>query len=372
MTSSLDPAPTIEKLIRPDLLDIEPYEPIVPLKVLSERCGVPIDKIVKLDGNENPYGCSPRVQRALANYPFYHIYTDPMQREVRKALEDYVGVNAEYIVVGSGSDELIDLTLRLFLEPGDKVINCQPTFGMYSFNTAVCGGRIVDVPRDSAYAVDVAAMKRAIGPRVKVVFITSPNNPTGNVTPQSDILELVRTGIIVVVDEAYHEFSGTTVAPLVPDHENLIVLRTFSKWAGLGGLRIGYGIFPVKIANLIFKIKPPYNVNVAAQVAALESLADLDYLQGVVRTIIAERERLFSGLKQLGFLESLPSQANFILCSVLHGEARQIADELAKEGVFVRYFDTPRLKNFLRISVGKPEHTDALIAALRRIGGANE
>jgi len=375
MTSSFDPIPNIERLIRPELLGLKPYEPIEPLEVLSQRCGVPVDKIIKLDGNENPYGCSPRVQRALADYSYYHIYTDPLQRDVRQALERYVGVGSEHIVMGSGSDELIDLTLRLLLEPGDKVINCQPTFGMYSFSTAVCGGQIVDVPRDSAYAVDVAAVKKAVDPRTKAIFIASPNNPTGNVTLRDDILELVRTGIMVVVDEAYCEFSGQTVAPLVLDHENLIVLRTFSKWAGLGGLRIGYGIFPVNIADLIFKIKPPYNVNIAAQVAALASLADLEYLQGVVRKIVAERERLYSELKRLGFLEPLPSQANFILCRVLDGPSqregsRQIVNELAKVGIFVRYYDTPLLRNFLRISVGKPEHTDALVGALRRIGGS--
>jgi len=356
-------------LIRGDLVGIEPYDPIVPLEVLSERCGVPVEKLIKLDGNENPYGCSPRVRHALANYPFYHIYPDPLQREIMGPLEEYVGVGREHIVAGSGSDELIDLVLRLFLEPGDKVINSVPTFGMYPFSTAVCGGKTVTVPRNDAYEVDIAGVKSAIDKRAKVIFIASPNNPTGNSTPQRDILKLIETGVIVVVDEAYYEFCGETVAPLVPKYANLIVLRSFSKWAGLGGLRVGYGIFSINIAELIRRIKIPYNVNIAAMIAVKESLADKEYLQTKVKAIIAERKRLFDRLKKQGILSPLPSQSNFILCRVIKGDARKIKQGLDSKGIFVRYFDTPLLRNMLRISVGKPEHTDALIEALAKYKG---
>ncbi len=359
----------IEKIIRGDLLRLNAYQPIVPLDVLSLEAGVPVEGVIKLDGNENPYGCSQRVRDALAAYPFYHIYPDPEQREVRQALEGYVGVGAEYILAGAGSDELIDLILRLFLNPGDKVINCVPTFGMYSFCTEVCGGEIVDVPRDKSYAVDVAGVKQAIDEKTKVVFIASPNNPTGNIAAESDILELVKTGIAVVVDEAYYEFSGVTVAPLVTQYQNLIVLRSFSKWAGLAGLRIGYGVFPTSLIEHLLKIKQPYNINVAAQIAVKESFADIDYLKDTVKAIVAERERLLTELENVRFLKPWPSQANFIYCAVLDGDAQTIHKELQKKGIFIRYFDTPLLKNSLRISVGKPEHTDALIEALREIGG---
>ena len=171
----------------------------------------------------------------------------------------------------------------------------------------------------------------------------------------------------MVVDEAYYEFSGVTIAPLVPHYENLVVLRSFSKWAGLAGLRVGYGIFPHRLAELISKIKPPYNVNVAAQIAALESLRDVDYLRDTIGTIVAERGCLFAKLKGVGFLDPFPSQANFILCSVLNGQAREIHHQLKQKGIFIRYFDTPQLENCLRISVGKPEHTDVLIDALKGV-----
>jgi len=357
----------IERLLRSDLFGLKAYQPIVPPDVLSEQAGIPIKGVIKLDGNENPYGCSPRVKDALANYNFYHIYPDPDQREVRKELERYVGVSAEHIVAGSGSDELIDLILRLFIESGDQVLNCVPTFGMYPFCTEICGGEVVDVPRDKSYAIDGTKVKEAVSERTKIIFVASPNNPTGNVTPERDILELVKTGIVVVVDEAYYEFSGVTVAPLVLKYENLIVLRSFSKWAGLAGLRIGYGIFSTLISQHLLKIKQPYNINLAAEIAVKESLIDTDYLKSTVRAIIAERERLFTKLGELKFLNPFPSQANFILCAVVKEDAQVIHEGLQKKGIFVRYFDTPLLRNSLRISVGKPEHTDALIEALKEL-----
>lgn len=360
----------VEKMMRGDLLGLKAYQPIIPPEVLSERAGVPIEGVIKLDGNENPYGCSPKIGRALAGYPFYHIYPDPEQRELRKSLAGYAGVDAAHIVAGAGSDELIDLILRLFLEPGDGVINCVPTFGMYPFCTEICSGKVIDVPRDKFYAIDIAGIKEAVGEKnekTKIIFIASPNNPTGNTTPQRDILELVNLGKVVVIDEAYYEFSGTTIAALVSKYENLIVLRSFSKWAGLAGLRIGYGIFPTLIAEQLLKIKQPYNINLAAQVALQESLADIEYLQDTVQKIISERERLFQKLGELKFLKPFPSQANFILCAVVKGNARLIHEGLQKRGIFLRYFDTPLLRNLLRISVGKPEHTDALIEALKEM-----
>ncbi len=359
----------MERLIRHHFSQLEPYEPIVPVEVLAQRAGIPLERVIKLDGNENPYGCSPRVQRALADYRLYHIYPDPLHRELRQPLAGYVGLGAEHIVVGSGSDEIIDLILRLCLEPGDKVINCPPTFGMYPFSTAVCGGQVVNVPRDANYEVDVDAVRSAIDQKAKVVFLTSPNNPSGNVIPEEDILEIVDSEILVVVDEAYYEFSGVSMASHVPRYHNLVVLRSFSKWAGLAGLRVGYGIFPRELAELMYRIKPPYNVNSAALVAAREALADIDYLRDEIDAIIRERERLFLKLSELGSLKPYPSRANFILCRVLEGDALKIKQSLEKKGIFIRHFNTPLLQNMLRISVGKPEHTDALIEALASMEG---
>ena len=357
----------IEKFIRPELMTMKGYVPIEPTEVLSQRAGLPSNKVIKLDGNENPYGCSPKVYQALANYRYYHNYPDPEQMELRKALEEYTGLGRQHIVCGMGSDDLIDLILRLFLKPGDQVINCPPTFGMYPFSTDVCGGRVVDVPRTKDFTIDIVGIKKALTNRTKAIFVASPNNPTGDTPTEKEIMELVGTGKIVVVDEAYFEFSNVTMANLVPSYPNLIVLRTFSKWAGLAGLRIGYGFFPVEIAGYLMKIKQPYNANAAAQAAVLVSLADIEYLRANVARIVKERERLFGKLKELDWIRPYPSQGNFILCSLLEGKAKEIWQQLRKKGIFVRYFDTPRLKDCLRISVGKPEDTDALVKALKEV-----
>lgn len=358
------------RLLRQGLLDMPPYEPIEPLEVLAQRLGMAEGDIVKLDGNENPYGPSPRVAEALAAYPHYHIYPDPLQRQVRQALADFLGLGLEHIVVGNGSDELLDLIGRAFLSPGDGVVNAPPTFGMYPFLARSYGARLIDVPRKDDYRLDLAGLAAAVRLGAKLLFLCSPNNPTGNALSPEELERLLALGTVVVVDEAYVEFGGNDFASLVPSRDNLIVLRTFSKWAGLAGLRAGYGVFPRAIAEVILKIKMPYNMNVAAQAAILASLADTDTLRQRVRAIVAERERLFEGLGRLPWLRPWPSQANFILCEVKGLDAGQVARRLQARGIFVRYFDRPELRRCLRISVGKPEHSDRLLAALREIGAS--
>lgn len=357
----------IQKMIKPGLGTINPYIPIEPTDVLSKRIDIAMENVIKLDGNENPYGCSPKVKQALAHYPFYHIYPDPLQRELRQALEKFLGISSKRIVAGSGSDELIELILRLFLEPGDEVINCPPTFGMYPFCTEVCGGTVINVPRLSDFSLDIESIKKVVNERTKVIFLASPNNPSGNIVRDDEITELVKHRIIVVVDEAYAEFSGSTIMPLLSDYPNLFLLRTFSKWAGIAGLRMGYGIFPESVVEYIMKIKQPYNVNSAAQIAALASLDDIEYLRSTIKVIVSERKRLFDHLCMFHWLKPYRSEANFILCSVLNGKAKEIHSKLQHKGIFIRYFDIPLLKNCVRITVGKPEHTDNIIAALKEI-----
>ena len=359
----------INRLIRPDLVTFSGYSASTSPETLKGKVEVPVESIIKLDANENPYGCSPRVNKALAACSYLNIYPDDGQTRLRKLLGEYTGIDARHIVAGGGSNQLIDLVSRLFICKGDEVINCVPTFGIYRFSTELCGGTLVEVLRDENFAVNVSAVKTAVSTKTKIIFVANPNSPTGTVVPRQDILEILDTGVPVLVDEAYYEFSGQTVAPLVSQYKNLMVLRTFSKWAGLAGLRVGYGLFPPKIADYLLRIKIPYNVNVAALVAVQESLKDIDYLMSTVKAIIDERERLFGELEKLKWLNPFPSQANFILCSVLNGEARELKQKLQDKGILVRYFDQPLLRNYVRISVGKPEHTDALIKCLREIGG---
>ena len=358
----------IERFIRPDLITFGGYSAGKSPETLEGKVEVPVENIIKLDANENPYGCSPRVNRALADYPYLNIYPDAGQTQLRTLLQEYTGVGAEHIVAGSGSDELIDLVLRLFVGSGDEVISCIPTFAMIRFATEMCDGALVEVLRDENFAVNVDAVKTAIGKKTKIIYLANPNNPTGTIMPRQDILEILDTGLPVLVDEAYYEFSRETVAPLVSRYKNLMVLRTFSKWAGLAGLRIGYGIFPLKIADYLLRIKHPYNVNVVALVAVQESLKDIDYLLSRVKAINAERERLFGELKKLKWLKPFPSQANFILCSVLNGKASQLQQRLQDKGILVRYFNQPLLQDSIRISLGKSRDTDILIKTLQELG----
>lgn len=359
----------ILKMIRIDMSRFGAYSAAKSPEVIARKLGISEKDIIKLDANENPYGCSPKVRQKLAEYPYYHIYPDSNQTELRESLSQYVGLGTEYLVAGNGSDELIDLLLRILLAPGDEAIINVPTFDMYRFCTEVCRGKVVNVLRRKDFTVDVAAIKAALTDKTRIIFVTSPNNPSGTIVPEKDILELLKTGLPVVVDEAYYEFNGQSVAQLVPQYRNLIVLRTFSKWAGIAGLRVGYGIFTPELTDVLIKVKPPYNINLAAQVAVQESIKDSLYLLGTVKKMIEERARLFAKLQKLDFLKPVPSQANFILCEVVRGDAKQIQNDLEKRGILIRYYNTPLLKNYIRISAGKPEQTDKIIAALGIIGG---
>jgi histidinol-phosphate aminotransferase len=357
----------IEKLVRPFLKGFTGYSAATSPDTLEGKVDVPVADIVKMDANENPYGCSPRVLAALAKSDNLNIYPDDGQQGLRKLLAKYAGTDAEKIVAGHGSNTLIDLVVRLFIGEGDEVIVNVPTFDLYRFSTEICGGRVVNVKRDDDFAVRVKDVKAAVTPRTRMIFIATPNNPTGNTVPRNDLIEIIETGVPVVVDEAYYEFSGETVIPLTAKYQNLMVLRSFSKWAGLAGLRVGYGVFPPKIADYLMAIKIPYFVSMAGEIAVRESMADISYLQGRVKAIIKERARLMTELKKITWLKPYPSQANFIYCAILKGSAAELHKQLQKKGILVRYFDKPLLKNSIRVSVGKPEHTDALAAALHDI-----
>jgi histidinol-phosphate aminotransferase len=369
----------ITDLIRPDVASMEAYTPIVPFEVLSARLGLAPEAIIKLDANENPYGPGPRVRAALAALPFPHIYPDPESTALRQALARDTGVPAANLLAGAGADELIDLIMRLFLQPGDVVLDCPPTFGMYPFDTALNAGSVIRVPRRPDFSIDVPAVEAVFqsptppdpayagSPHTpKLLFLTSPNNPDGSVISDADLLRLLALPVAVVLDEAYIEFHGASRLGWVLDHENLMVLRTFSKRAGLAGLRVGYGAFPAALLPHLWKVKQPYNVSVAATAAALAALEDAGYMADMVARLTAERERLADCLATIPYLRPYPSRANFILCRVTGRDARQLKLALEREGILVRYFNKLGLTDCIRISVGKPEHTDALIAALRR------
>ncbi|HNP71588.1 MAG TPA: histidinol-phosphate transaminase [Kouleothrix sp.] len=377
--------PGIETLLRPDIAALEAYTPVAPIEVLAAQLGLPVERIIKLDANESPYGPSPRAVAAVDALGGGHapassnqfleplalaIYPDPNHTFLRQRLSAYTGQPAERILCSSGSGELIDLLMRAFIQPGDAIVDCPPTFGMYSFDGGIHGARIVNVPRDEAFDLDIAAVAEAVErERAKLLFVTLPNNPTGNLTPRAEIERLLDLPVMVVVDEAYVEFAGVSVADLIGRYPNLAVLRTFSKWAGLAGLRIGYGLFHEDLIQHLWKIKQPYNINVAAQAAALASLDDADFLMDKVRLVVAERDRMYARLLDMPGLHPYPSHANFMLCRVLGADATRLKADLMRRGILVRYFNKPGLTDCVRFSIGTPEQNDIFLAALAELLG---
>jgi histidinol-phosphate aminotransferase len=371
----------VESLINPHLRAMQPYTPIVPFEVLSRRLGRAPEDIVKLDANENPYGPSPRALEAIANAGTLHIYPDPEQTLLREAISAYIGVPMAHILCGAGGDEVIDLIGRAFIQAGDAIIDLPPTFGMYRWEADVVNAQYVKVPRHNDFSIDVDVVENAVrqASNVKLLFVTNPNNPDGSVISEVDLKRLLALPVVVVLDEAYIDFSTQpSRAGWVAQHDNLIVLRTFSKLAGMAGLRVGYGVFPLPVIKHLWKIKQPYTPNVAGMVGAIAALGDPDYLRDNVQRIVAERARLGELLSELGWLQPLPSETNFILCRVKQNPTglkdqsglpvgKQVKLALEEHGVLVRWFDKDGLRDCIRISVGRPDQTDRLITALKAI-----
>lgn len=370
------PAYDASALIRPDLASMAPYTPIVPYEVLASQLGRLPSDIVKLDANENPYGPSPLVAPALATAPYLHIYPDPASGALRDALATYTGVPADLLMAGAGADELIDLLFRLLVTPGagHSVVSFPPTFGMYRFDADVNGAELIEFPRDpSTFALPISAVENhfaacAPADRPRMLFVASPNNPDGSVLPEEDLRRLLALPTLVVLDEAYFEFADAGRIGWVQEHSNLVVLRTLSKWAALAGLRVGYGAFPPEIIEQLWKIKQPYNVNVAGQIAGAASLQDKDDLLAKVERLVEARGQFFDEVGRFPWLAPFPSQSNFVLCRVGGGRvAGEVKKALAAQGVLVRYYTSPGLSDCIRISMGTDAQMERLYEALAEL-----
>lgn len=355
------------RLVRSHFDEMPAYQPVLPYDVLSEQLGRSPESIIKLDANENPYGPLPIVSDALSQLTNLHIYPDPESRHLRTALSKYHHVPIENLLAGAGADELIDLIMRLFLDPGDAIVDCPPTFGMYSFDAGVNEAKVFSVRRKSDFSLDLDALEEVIEiERPKLLFLATPNNPDGGIISREIFWRLLELPVILVLDEAYVEFAdeGATFINEVSSRENLIVLRTFSKWAGLAGIRVGYGAFPKWMMSYLWKIKQPYNVSVAASAAATISLQYASDLMARTQLIIKERERLYNNLDSISWIEPYPSQANFVLGRIVNRAASEVKNRLYEAGILIRYFDSVGLDDHIRVSVGKPEHTDVLVNKL--------
>lgn len=349
-------------------------------KMLEERVeypfakparGAKVGEIIKLCSNESPLGPSPKVVEAIkreservGNYP------DSKAEGLKQAISKYLNVDACQIVVGNGSDELMDLVYKAFMDPGDEVLVPIPTFSLYEIACRVNGGRprFVELPNFEWCAKDLA---RALS-EVRLTLISRPNNPTGNSISEEGLKELLDTGRLVVVDEAYAEFAGYSVASMLKKYDNLLVLRTFSKAFGLAGLRIGYAVGDEKLIEALDMVRAPFNVNVLAQAAGIAALSDERFLQRVRNVVKDGREYLTDELKKLR-LRVLPSDTNFVMANVtsLDTDAPTLCDYLARQGILIRDLSGFRGagSNWVRISVGTPRQNKLLVTALKEFGG---
>jgi histidinol-phosphate aminotransferase len=356
---------------------------------IAVELGVSVAQVCKLDANESPYGPPPAVANALQRLIAQDAaalspgrYPDHSATELRMALAGYTGVPSEQIVVGNGSDELVGLLIDM-LSPGDEVVVCEPTFGLYAVAAGWRGAHVVDVGLEGDFTVPRDRLLAAITSTTKLVFLCSPNNPTG--TPlaretllaaleRAEALTSAQGGPLVVVDEAYYEVNALgggeawTAASLVTAGRRVVVLRTFSKVFGLAGMRVGYGLCPPDVAVRLRERKQPYNVSIAGQLAARAALDDLDWLRERAALLVCERERVACELAELGWLSVYPSATNFLLVDFGGSALREaVWRALIGQGILVRRPSGERLAGCLRTTVGKPEEDDRLLVALREM-----
>jgi histidinol-phosphate aminotransferase len=357
-----------ESLANEHILGIAPYEPGKPIEELERELG--IHNAIKLASNENPLPPSDRVQEAVAAaLGVLNRYPDGSGFYLRQALAKKHGVTSEQIVLGNGSNELIELLVRTFLRPGDEAVVPHPSFVVYPMIVQAAGGiRVMVMLKD--YRLDLEAMARAVTPMTKIVFIANPNNPTATIVTAEEVehfMSRVPPRTIVVFDEAYIEFALGPDFPetlaYVKQGRKVVVLRTFSKAASLAGLRVGYGVADADATALMNRIRQPFNVNSLAQAAALAALDDDSHTLECVRMIEAGRHFLYDEFKSLG-LRYVPARANFILVDVGRSAA-DIYQKLLHEGVIVRPLTPFGMETALRITVGTPEENRRLVKALR-------
>jgi histidinol-phosphate aminotransferase len=346
---------------------VAPYDAGKPLEALQRELGV--EAIVRLSANENPLGPSPRVIEAIRDEAArVHLYPDGGSSALREALGEWVGTDPAWLVVGNGADELIGLIARAAFDPGDEVILPHPSFEPYHIEATLAGARPVASPlRD--YQTDLADVQRRVSPRTKAVFLCTPHNPASTLIARGPLRRFLDAlGLdapLVILDEAYRDFCDDPETPdgaaLARDYPTVIALRTFSKIAGLAGLRVGYAIARPQAIDRLNRVRAPYNVNRLAQVAALTALGDRAHLERTRALVLAERPRLTGALRDRG-AHVPPSQANFLLPRV-GPRAGAVRAALLARGILVRDGADVGFPGHLRIAIGTREQNDRLLAA---------
>jgi len=352
------------------ICDLHAYEPGKPIEETARELGLNPDDILKLASNENPLGPSPAAVQAIQDLaPESHIYPDGGGYKLRTKIAETNNLDFDNIILGNGSNEIIELLCHSFLNPNTSLIAAEHAFVVYKLMATLFGAKYIDVP-DPGFVHDLDAMADAITDHTRLLFIANPNNPTGTLVGQDDIdrfMARVPDHVITVFDEAYHEYLPTPPDTLkyVREGRNVVVMRTFSKAHGLAALRIGYGMAPAHLATILQKARQPFNTNAFAQAAALAALEDNSHADLSVSTNLAGLEQMHKALEERG-LDYTPSHANFILVKV--GEAEdagdQIFNHMLKQGVIVRAMRAYKLPQYIRITIGNEAMNTRCLKAL--------
>lgn len=347
---------------------ISPYVPGKPITELARQMGLPVDKIVKLASNENPLGMSPKA-RAAVEAALSSVERYPDQFDLIAAIAERHGVTQEQVVLGNGSNDVLDLIARVFLAPGRSAVFAQHAFAVYPLATLSTGAELISTPAKS-YGHDLDAMRAAIRPDTRIVWIANPNNPTGTYLPSADVrafLEAVPKDVIVVLDEAYNEYIPPTdrvdTAAWIKDFPNLVVCRTFSKIYGLAGLRVGYALASAEVADLMNRVRQPFNVNNLAIAAAVAALDDDQFVAESYELNRLGMAQIVSGLQRLG-LEHIPSHGNFVTFRA--GEAAAVNQKLLQQGVIVRPIGGYGLPEWLRVTIATGPENARFLEALEQ------
>ena len=361
----------MSNMYKDDINQIVPYEPGKPIEEVEREYG--LSRVIKLASNENPLGPSRKAIRAVRRaIRKMSLYPDGGCYYLKERLAKELGVSTDQLVVGNGSNEIIEFLARGFVSPGAQVISSEKSFLVYPLITKTCGGEYVEVPMKNL-RFDLKGILEAVNERTRLIFIANPNNPTGTYVTSEEVenfLAKVPRDVIVCFDEAYYDFVEAKDFPYALFHAkagkpNVMVLRTFSKSYGLAGLRIGYGIGNPELIGYLNKIRQPFNVNSLAQAAALAALDDTRFLWKTKQLISKERLYLYAKFKELD-LEAVPSQANFILVDVKQN-GTEVFQALLKRGVIVRAMKAYGLPTHIRVSIGKHSENRIFIRELKRV-----
>jgi histidinol-phosphate aminotransferase len=360
-------------LVLPHLTQLTPYQAGKPLEELERELG--LTDAIKLASNENPLGPSPLALAAIRdNLGSLHRYPDSHAHYLKEDLARYLGIASQQLILGNGSDEVLDLLVRTLVPSGGEVLSTTHTFLMYGLLTQAVGGLFRKVPLKDK-RVDLNAVSQAVTAQTRLILLNNPNNPTGTAFRRQeweDFLATIPTTVTVVLDEAYIDFADDPGVPSCLDYLSedrpLVGLRTFSKAYGLAGLRIGYGFGPSELMDYLNRLRMPFNVNRLAQEAARAALQDTAFLAQTREVVRAGKDLVYTGLKRLG-LPFIPTQANFILIRVPR-PGQEIYQAMLREGVIIRAMDSYGFPDFIRVNMGLPEENRRFLEALQKVLGS--